>query len=280
MKVGEYNITPIVHGTFGLDGGAMFGIVPKPLWEKRIPADNRNRITLATRSLLIQGHGRKILVDTGMGMDWDDKFREIYTISESAGPGAALGDTGVGPGEITDVILTHLHFDHAGGAVRAQGGEPVPAFPNATYYVQAEHWKWANDPSEKDAGSFRRDRFLPLEEHGVLELIRGSEELFPGIDLQLVHGHTPFQQLPLIRGGEQPVFFCGDLIPTHAHVSIPWVMGYDIRPLLTIGEKREILERAIEEDWILVFEHDAEIAAATVREAAKGPEIREVPDWD
>lgn len=277
MRIGDYDITPVIHGTFALDGGAMFGIVPKPLWERKIPADERNRIDLSTRSLLIEGNGRTILIDTGLGDKWQEKYREIYKIDAgSSGLLTSLGERGLSREDITDVILTHLHFDHAGGATRLKDGEILPAFPNARYYVQKKHWEWARNPSEKDAGSFRTENFLPLQEHGVLELLDGETELFPHIRLRLADGHTPAQQLPVIHGGTDTLFYCGDLIPTHAHLSIPWVMGYDNHPLTTVEEKREVLDTAIAQNWILVFEHDIQIPAARVHRTEKGPGIREV----
>ena len=273
MKVGDYDISFLNGGTFGLDGGAMYGIIPKPLWHKRTPADDRNRIDLIARILLIRGHGRNILVDTGLGDKWSDKHRDIYKI-DPASPGIrnALAEVGLAPEDITDVMLTHLHFDHAGGATREEQGELVPAFPQATYYIQRENWEWANHPSPKDAGSYRKENFVPLQQHGVLEFVEGEVELFPGIRLLLSNGHTPAQQLPLIRGEENTVFYCGDLIPTAAHLPLPWGMGYDNFPLKIIEEKERILPQAAEEHWILLLEHDPGTAALTVRRTEYGVE--------
>lgn len=276
MKIGDYNVTPIVADTFGLDGGAMFGIVPKPLWEKKNPADERNRIDLATRCLLIEGKNRKILVDTGNGDKWDDKYRDIYKID----PGKqnlvqSLAARNIQPGDITDVILTHLHFDHAGGATITDDGELVPAFPNATYYIQERNWKWASDPTEKDAGSYRKENFQPLREHGVLELVRGEVEIFAGIQLIVCDGHTEGQQLPLITGEKNRLFYCGDLVPTLAHLPIPWVMGYDNFPLTTIEEKKKYFARAVEEHWTLLLEHDPANVAVTVRREDERYQIKQ-----
>ncbi|MCF7805944.1 MAG: MBL fold metallo-hydrolase [Candidatus Marinimicrobia bacterium] len=266
MEIGSYTITPIVADTFGLDGGAMFGIIPKPLWEKQCSADDRNRVNLATRVLLIEGKNRKILIDTGNGNKWDDKYREIYKIDPGERTlGESLASRDIRPDDITDVILTHLHFDHAGGATTLDNGEPVPTFPNATYYVQESNWKWANDPTEKDTGSYRKENFIPLREHGVLELVRDEVEIFPGINLVVCDGHTKGRQLPLIADENQSLFYCGDLVPTTAHLSIPWVMGYDNFPLTTIEEKKEYLARAVEENWTLLLEHDPNTVAITVR---------------
>ena len=277
MKIGEYEITEVVHQSFGLDGGAMFGVVPKPLWEKRIPADKKNRIDMVARSLLIEGHGHRILVDTGMGDQWKEKYRKIYKISNKSPAFEGVPQKPArAPEDITDVVLTHLHFDHAGGATIDKGNELVPAFPNARYHVQREQWQWADNPSEKDGGSFREENFRPLEEHGVLNILDGEQELFPALELRVFHGHTPAQQLPLLQGDDTALFFAGDLIPTHAHLSIPWVMGYDNHPLTTIQEKRRILEMATTEQWILVFEHDQKVPAGTVYWNEGRPEIQEI----
>jgi len=275
MNIGGYDITAISGGNFGLDGGAMFGIIPKPLWEKQVRADDRNRIDLTARVLLVRGHGRNILVDTGLGNKWSGKHRDIYKIDPaSLQIQKALADLGLDPGDITDVILTHLHFDHAGGATREENGELIPAFPNATYYIQRKNWEWANNPSPKDAGSYRKENFVPLQNHGVLEFVEGEEEIFPRIRLFLSDGHTRAQQLPLIRDGEETLFYSGDLIPTAVHLPLPWVMGYDNFPLKTIEEKEHILNQAADEHWILFLEHDPGTAALTVRRTEKGVQAK------
>lgn len=271
MHIGQYTLTPIVADTFGLDGGAMFGIVPKPLWEKQNPADDQNRINLSARTLLVEGEGRKILIDTGNGDKWEQKYRDIYKISpQNGGLRNSLEDHGVAAGDITDVILTHLHFDHAGGATILKNDDIIPAFPNATYYVQEQNWEWATDPTEKDAGSYRRENFIPLRKHGVLELVAGEVELFPGIQLLTVFGHTQGQQLPLIYGDDTALLYCADLFPTQSHIKIPWVMAYDNFPLTTIKEKKQILWRAAEEDWTLFFEHDPEVESTCIERTDKG----------
>lgn len=276
MKVGDYDISVLNGGAFGLDGGAMFGIIPKPLWSKHTPADDRNRIDLIARTLLIRGHDRNMLVDTGLGDKWSDKHRDIYKINPaSLGINKALVRVGLTPADITDVILTHLHFDHAGGATREENGELVPTFPRATYYVQRENWEWANHPSPKDAGSYRKENFVPLQEHGVLEFVEGEEELFPGIRLLRSEGHTKAQQLPLIRGEVNTVFYCGDLIPTAAHIPLAWGMGYDNFPLQIIEEKERVLQQAAAEHWTLLLEHDPGTAAVTVRRTEQGVEAGE-----
>ncbi len=177
---------------------------------------------------------------------------------------------GVQPADVTDVILTHLHFDHAGGSTVLADGKPVPGFPHARYYVQREHWDLSQRPTEKDRGSFMKDDFMPLQEHGVLDFLEGEQELFPGIRLVVCNGKTSAQQLPLISDGKTSLLFCCDLVPTMSHVPIPYVMAYDVRPLVTIQEKKKLLGRASEEQWILFLEHDPQVAAIRVKTTEKG----------
>lgn len=276
MKIGKYEVSTLEVSSFGLDGGAMFGIIPKPLWSKKISPDERNRIQLTVRALLLQNGEQNILVDTGMGDKWDQKYAEIYAIDfERANLEKALRSKSLEPDDITDVVLTHLHFDHAGGALKFEDEELIPTFPNATYYVQKNHWYWANDPSVKDAGSFREQDFLPLMEHDVLTLIDGEDEIFPGVELILSEGHTVSQQLLLLENGSQSLFYCGDLIPTTAHLPIAWVMAYDIYPVITAKEKQKYLTRAVEENWILVLDHDSSSDAVSVEIGDKGFQVRE-----
>ena len=263
MHIGKYEVHPVETGRFALDGGAMFGVVPKPLWEKSIPPDEKNRIPLAARALLVRGDGRTILVDTGNGGKFDEKLRSIYKI-DAGGRDlvASLAARGVTPESVTDVILTHLHFDHAGGSTERVNGELVPVFPRARYYVQAEHWRAAQAPTERDRASFFSDDFLPLFERGMLEFTEGDGEIIPGIAVRCVHGHTSALQCPVISDGRETLFYCADLVPTSAHVPLPWIMGYDLRPLVTLEEKRRILGQAADEGWIMFFEHDPGLAAA------------------
>ena len=271
MKIGNYTIDPIDTGTFALDGGAMFGVVPKPLWSRTNPADDRNRITLAARSLLLRDGKRTILIDNGNGPKFTEKLRDIYRLEDSASNiGASLAALGVGADDVTDVILTHLHFDHAGGSTVLVNGRAVPAFPNARYYVQRKHWEQAMNPTPKDRASFFPDDYLPLKEAGVLEFTDGEGELFPGIRVLVTNGHTTAQQLPLISDGTTTLLFSCDLFPTTAHLPLPYVMAYDLRPLTTLEEKRSVLERAAAERWIIFFEHDPATIACTVAPGPKG----------
>ncbi|MEX2116173.1 MAG: MBL fold metallo-hydrolase [Bacteroidota bacterium] len=271
LHIGSYEIQAIETGRFALDGGAMFGIVPWVFWSKSNPPDERGRIALAARCLLIRGNGKTILVDNGNGTKFSDKLKDIYKLDNSQSAlQASLAQRGVVPDDITDVILTHLHFDHAGGSTAMVDGKLVPAFPRARYYVQREHWELSQRPTEKDRGSFMKDDFMPLHEHGVLEFLEGEPELFPNIRLVVCNGHTSAQQLPLISDGTTSLLFCCDLVPTMSHVPIPYVMAYDVRPLVTIAEKKKLLGRASEEGWILFLEHDPQISAITVKSTDKG----------
>lgn len=273
MRIGRYELHAIETGWFALDGGAMFGVVPKTLWEKKIPADERNRIGLAVRALLLveTGGTRRILVDTGVGQKWDAKMADIYGVDHSRlRLETSLAAHGLAASDITDVLLTHLHFDHAGGATTQVGGRIVPTFANATYWVQRRNLEWARDPNEKDRASYLHENWVALEEAGVLRLTDGPGEWLPGIELLLSEGHTRGMQLPLVRGPEGALLYCADLIPTAAHVPVPWHMGYDLYPVTVMEEKRAILERAVAEGWTLFFEHDPHGPAATVARTNKG----------
>ncbi len=280
MKIGNYEVFALDAGRFRLDGGAMFGVVPKVLWQKRKPADEANRIFMSTNLLLIRGAGRNILIDTGLGDKYDEKFRQIYAVDLSRHHLAgALGRHGLSPGDITDVILTHLHFDHAGGAtVRDPDGTIRPAFPGARYYVSRRQFEWANHPSEKDRASFVPDDFLPLQTHGCLELLDEGGEIFPGVELIPADGHTVGQMMVLVHGSPHALFYAADLLPTAAHVPVPWVMAYDLYPLTTVQEKKQHLRRAVNQNWLVFFEHDPEVHCATIRTGEKGFAVNEVVD--
>ena len=270
MKIGKYYIYEISAGLIGLDGGAMFGVVPKPLWEKTNPADELNRVTLNTRCLLLKSGNRNILIDTGIGDAWDEKFKQIYRVEyKSTLPGSLLNN-GVDPSSITDVILTHLHFDHTGGSVKNENGKWIPAFENAKYHVQKKHFEWAINSSERDRASFIQNRFMPLIENSVLNLIDGQNEFEDGIEFIKINGHTIEQQMIKISDSSTTLLYCGDLFPFASHIPAPYIMGYDLQPLITLNEKKAILARAEAENWLLVFEHDPYFAAATVAKGDKG----------
>ncbi len=227
---------------------------------------------MALRVLLIQSMGRTILVDTGMGHKYDDKSKKIYKLDNSEHTLiGALANAGVTPDDVTDVIQTHLHFDHCGGSVsRTESGELVPTFPNAKYYVQKENLKWARNPTEKDRASYLKDDWEPLAANGMLNVLDGAGELFPGIHLLEFNGHTRAQQLPLITDGKTHLFFCADLFPTKTHIFVPYIMGYDNFPLTTLEEKKRYLPLMYEDKWLLFLEHDPETPVVTLEHTQKG----------
>ena len=276
MKIGKYSVHIIESGYFKLDGGAMFGVVPKPLWERTNPADQENRIKLATRNLLLISDSKKILVDTGIGNKWNDKNKEIYAIDQkSFSLENSLAKINLKPEDITDVILTHLHFDHTGGSTISKNDKLEPAFPNAVYYVQKQNYQWAVNPSERDKGSYIKENFVPLNETGVLMQIEGEKKLDDEIDFIIVNGHTFGMQMLKLSDSSNTFIYCCDLFPTTSHIPLPYVMGYDLQPLVTVEEKKKILKMAIEEEWKLFFEHDPETSFATVASTEKGIRIKE-----
>lgn len=277
MKIGKYNLSAIDTVTFGLDGGAMFGIIPKPLWQKFNPADEQNRVTLGARSLLLEDGNRKILIDTGIGEGWDEKFKSIYRFNRIENTLlTSLQKKNINPDQITDVILTHLHFDHTGGSTSFVNGKWEPTFPNAKYYVQKKHYEWAINPSDRDRASFYKDRYVPLMEEGILNLIEPDYKIDDEFDFMIINGHTFAQQMIKISDGSNTLLYCGDLLPFSSHVPLPYIMGYDLQPLVTLQEKKDLYPRAIEENWILFFEHDPEVVAATITKNDKGFYLKDV----
>lgn len=266
-QIGPYTLHVIETGRFALDGGAMFGVVPRTLWERRITPDERNRIPMNMRCLLIEGNGRLILVDDGLGDKYDAKFAGIYAVDhERAELHRSLRAAGFSASDVTDVVLTHLHFDHCGGSTRRVGDRLRPAFENAEFHVQRSHWTWANNPNARERASFLEDNLAPLEASGRLRLLDGEGEIFPGIEVIVVNGHTEGQQLVKVSGGDRTLLYVADLLPTSAHLPIPWVMAYDVRPLVTFEEKKSVLERGVASGWHLMFEHDPEVEVASLKE--------------
>jgi glyoxylase-like metal-dependent hydrolase (beta-lactamase superfamily II) len=271
MKLTDIEIIPIECERFAIDGGALFGIIPKNLWQIEHPADHANCIELRSTAMLIKTRDRNILVDTGIGNKVDEKLRQRFQIREdSPGIVKGLSDIGMKADEISDVILTHLHFDHTGGTTYRENGELKITFANATHYVQAEQWAWACSPSVKDRASFLKENFTLLEEKGCLEKLDGMQQLFPGIEIIVVHGHTPAMQLVKISDDKTTILHGADLIPTASHIRLPWNMAYDNQPLVTIGEKLKFLPQLVENQWILFFEHDVNRTGATVKLEEKG----------
>ncbi|HAY34318.1 MAG TPA: MBL fold metallo-hydrolase [Ignavibacteria bacterium] len=258
MKIGEYKLYPVQTGLFKLDGGAMFGVVPKNLWQKTNPSDEQNRIDMCTRALLLVSSSKKILIDTGIGYKLSEKVNKIYDVDYSEYTlEKSLADLGFNKSDITDVILTHLHFDHAGGSTEYnESKEPVPAFPNAVYYVQKKQYEWALNPTERDRASFFPENYKPLENHKVLNLIEGEKKFDEYITLLPVNGHTNHMQLVKISDDINSLLYLADLIPTAGHIPAPYIMGYDLFPLTTLEEKNKYLAELTKNETMIFFEHD------------------------
>ena len=276
FTIGRFKAHAIQAGGQKLDGGAMFGVVPKPLWERRIKPDERNRIQLGMRCLLIEHDRGLVLIDNGAGNKENLKFHEIYGIENSGAEGRTLLEDGLRSlGHTTDdialMIDTHLHFDHAGGNTFVDAGGAVhPTFSKARYVVQRGEYEWATHTNERTAASYFAHNFEPVVASGQYEFVTGEVEVWPGIRLLPTPGHTPHHQSVLLESDGAKVFYPADLTPTSAHLPLPWIMGYDVEPLRTLETKRHILRRAVEEEWLVVFEHDAEVMSGRVVVDGKG----------
>jgi glyoxylase-like metal-dependent hydrolase (beta-lactamase superfamily II) len=266
-------------GFFKLDGGAMFGVVPKSMWNKLNPADENNLCNWALRCLLIEDDGRLILVDNGLGDKQDAKFFSHYHLNGNDTLDRSLEKIGFDKEDITDVFLTHLHFDHCGGSIVRKGNSLVSAFPNATFWSNERHWKWATEPNEREKASFLKENILPIRESGRLEMItvkeKGMTDFTKNISIRFSYGHTEAMMLPQIRNAGNTIVFMADLIPSAAHIPIPYVMAYDMFPLTTLLEKKSFLKEAVENEYILMFEHDPHIECCTVHETEKGIRMKE-----
>lgn len=281
------NLYTIHCGNFKLDGGAMFGVVPKSIWQKLNPADENNMCSWALRSLLIEDGERLILIDTGMGNKQSEKFFGHYYLHGDGNLDKSLAAQGFHRDDITDVFLTHLHFDHCGGAIEKEGDKLLPAFKNAVYWSNENHWKWATEPNAREKASFLKENILPIQESGQLKFIKHPSEnlqlgwaLLPpdlyrsdfvnNISVLFVNGHTESMMLPTITYKGKTIVFMADLLPSYAHIPLPYVMGYDTRPLLTMNEKENFLNEALQNDYILYFEHDPVHECCTLQQTEKG----------
>lgn len=265
----------IETGNFKLDGGAMFGVVPKPLWEKTNPADDKNRIDMAARCLLIEDSEKLILIDTGLGNKQNKKFFSHYNLWGNYSLESSIKQAGFHPNQITDVLFTHLHFDHVGGAIiKNKKGIYEPAFKNARFWVHQTHWEWAKKPNAREKASFLPENILPLKESGQLNFI--DHAVTPlGFDVILVDGHTEKQMLPIIKYRNKTIVFAADLIPTVGHLPIPYVMGYDTRPLLTLKEKDSFLQEAVQNEYLLFLEHDCQHELISLKNTDRGVRLAE-----
>jgi glyoxylase-like metal-dependent hydrolase (beta-lactamase superfamily II) len=281
-RLGDFTLHALEAGLQWLDGGAMFGVVPKPLWQKRIPADDRNRIPLAMRCLLVETSDALVLIDNGAGNKEDEKFRDIYGLENTGSPTRledALRAAGFAPADVDIVIDTHLHFDHAGGnTCRDEAGAVRLSFPRARYLVQRGEFEYAHRDNERIRASYLPHNFDPVREAGQLELLAGETAVVPGVSVLPTPGHTPHHQSVLVTSGGETACFLGDLVPTSAHLPLAWIMGYDVEPLVTYETKRQVLGRARDEGWLLVFEHDPVVPWGVLDpEKPQRPTLREPP---
>ncbi len=266
MHLGDIEIRYLDGGNFCLDGGAMFGVVPKVFWDKKSPPDERNRIRLRANSLLVRAHGKTIVIETGNGTKWDPKQRAIYAVEDGDPLLDSLAQQGVQPREVDLVINTHLHFDHAGGNTRIDNGRAVPTFPRARYVLQRGELAHASAPTERDRASYFPENFQPITEAGLWDLCDGDAEILPGIRVARIPGHNADIQAVILTGGGKTLAFVADLLPTRHHIPLPWIMAYDLYPLQTLETKRQWLPRMVKENWIVVFGHDPDVATATLHE--------------
>jgi len=281
LELGALRVTVLNDGYQRLDGGAMFGVVPKPLWDRKIAPDERNRIRLALRCLLVETSAGLVVVDTGIGPKEevrDPKFCDIYGVEREGGLVAELAGLGVAPAEVAIVACTHLHFDHCGGSTSLdRAGRVIPTFPQARYLIVRGEWEDALNANERNRASYRPDNFLPLEGTGQLELIESGAEIAPGVSFEPTPGHTRFHQSVRVEGDGEVALFCADLVPTAAHVRLPYIMAYDLYPLETLATKKRLLPRAAREGWRLILQHEPVAPIGRVRQDERGG-LHWVPD--
>jgi glyoxylase-like metal-dependent hydrolase (beta-lactamase superfamily II) len=267
MKLGDLEFHILNDGTFRLDGGAMFGVIPRPMWERVAPPDERNRVTLGMNVLLIRTAGKWILVETGAGDKWDSKRRDIYAFQGTPRLPEQLAAHGLTPEKIDIVVNTHLHFDHCGWNTRVVGGKVVPTFPNATYIVHRGEFEHARQPTERDRASYLADNFEPIASSGQWQFVeKECQEIAPGVELICLPGHTANMLGVRLFGGGQNAIFLADLVPTTAHLPLPWIMGFDLYPLTTLDNKKKWLPTISREGWIALFCHDLKTPAARLHE--------------
>jgi glyoxylase-like metal-dependent hydrolase (beta-lactamase superfamily II) len=270
------NLHVVNSGYFKLDGGAMFGVVPKSLWQRTNPADENNLCSWAMRCLLIEDGDRLILIDNGLGYKQSEKFFSFYHLHGDDSLDKSLKSRGFNHEDITDMFLTHLHFDHCGGGIKMNDDKPELTFKNARYWSNEEHWKWATEPNDREKASFLKENIMPIQQSGHLNYISPSEASpFENMDVIFVDGHTEKQMLPKINYKDKIIVFVADLLPSIGHIPLPYVMGYDVRPLLTLKEKKAFLNEAADNNYILYFEHDPVVECCTVKRTERGVRLNE-----
>jgi glyoxylase-like metal-dependent hydrolase (beta-lactamase superfamily II) len=270
-------IFAIETGNFKLDGGAMFGVVPKSIWSKVYPVEDNNLCNWAMRCMLVIDGNRKILIDNGIGDKQDHGFLKHYHLNGDASLEKSLNKLGFSFEDITDMVLTHLHFDHCGGSIRYnENNELVPAFPNATYHTSRQQWEWANKPNRREGASYLKENIEPIMRSGKLNLFDKEHELFPGFYVKLTNGHTDGQVIPHIKINGKTIVYCADFFPSLAHLPIPYIMAYDTRPLVSLDERKIFFEEALKNDYILFFEHDLYNECCTLQQTEKGIRAREI----
>lgn len=267
----------IETGFFKLDGGAMFGVVPKSIWNKLNPADENNLCTWAMRCMLVEDGNRLILIDNGIGNKQDEKFFSHYYLHGNDSLDKSLAALGFHRDDITDMFLTHLHFDHCGGSIKREGDKLVPAFKNATFWSNADHWKWATQPNDREKASFLKDNILPIQESGQLQFINHEEGVpfTAQMAIRFANGHTDAMMLPQISYKGKTIIYMADLLPSTAHIPLPYVMAYDMFPLTTLQEKKSFLQEATDKEYILYFEHDPKNECCTLQQTEKGIRVKE-----
>jgi glyoxylase-like metal-dependent hydrolase (beta-lactamase superfamily II) len=268
MRLGDFELTPLLDGYLRLDGGAMFGVVPKTLWEKRAPADDRNRIVMAMRPLLVRpASGPLMIIDAGAGAKMDAKSSTIYGLDRAEDLDVTMTRAGITAEDVAIVLASHLHFDHAGGfTARRADGAVVPRFPNARYVINRGEWEDATHPHERNRASYFAENYVPLQDAGVVQFTDGDAEVMPGVRVRRTGGHTRWHQMVYIESPGQTAVFAADLLPTTAHIDVPWIMAYDLYPMETLEFKRAFVKEAVEREYLIFFEHDPQVAAGYIRE--------------
>ncbi len=278
IKLGDKEVYSIVDNSFKIDGGTMFGVVPKIIWERMMVPDEKNMISLDLNLLLVKAEGKNILVDSGIGDTLNEKQKKIYGVEKESNLEKGLFEIGLKPEDIALVILSHLHLDHAGGIVKFNSkGEKVPRFPKAKYVVQTEEWKYALQPDERTKATYMLENFQVLDECGLIELVKGDKEIVPGIRVKLTGGHTQGQQVVFIQGGDKTILYPGDIIPTIYHLRIPYVAGVDIYPLEVMEVKKRLIQDCLENNWMIAFDHEIGTKLCYLKRINDKIEVKKVP---